>query len=427
MKLESLFVLIFLSPILLARERIVYGNDNRVETFEANKAYQDWAKSTAGMISSIKLLDIGSHYIMPPSSLGKDYRLCDGERFKEQPSPLSCSGFLIGSNLLVTAGHCVRNQKSCEDVSWVFDFKIDAGKSKAKVAVSKDNVYKCSTVIDVKLQGQNFLMRDYALIKLDRNVISSHKERLPLRYRKVGKINDREELVLIGHPSGLPQKISPKGFVYHNESEHYFKTNLDSFGGNSGSAVFNARTGLVEGILVRGATDYIQDHCGTKVNKVDEEDAKKENLGEAVSRITDIDALKDRLRFLQAISLGNTKIVNSILSAWDQEFMLQARDDKGNTALHLAIINGGKDVFDLLIKFAPILDLNVQNYRGETPLHMAAFVNNARAIRTLVKLKVNALIKDNIGDLPSQRTSFLSFRLRSFLRNYERLLRKKIN
>ena len=34
--------------------------------------------------------------------------------------------------------------------------------------------------------------------------------------------------------------------------------NLDTYGGNSGSAVFNAKTGLVEGILVRGEQDYVQ-------------------------------------------------------------------------------------------------------------------------------------------------------------------------
>jgi hypothetical protein len=38
----------------------------------------------------------------------------------------------------------------------------------------------------------------------------------------------------------------------------FFVANLDTYGGNSGSAVFNAATGLVEGILVRGEQDYVQ-------------------------------------------------------------------------------------------------------------------------------------------------------------------------
>ena len=37
----------------------------------------------------------------------------------------------------------------------------------------------------------------------------------------------------------------------------YFVANLDTYGGNSGSAVFNAKTGVIEGILVRGENDYV--------------------------------------------------------------------------------------------------------------------------------------------------------------------------
>jgi hypothetical protein len=37
----------------------------------------------------------------------------------------------------------------------------------------------------------------------------------------------------------------------------FFIANLDTYGGNSGSAVFNEKTGEVEGILVRGETDFI--------------------------------------------------------------------------------------------------------------------------------------------------------------------------
>ncbi len=42
----------------------------------------------------------------------------------------------------------------------------------------------------------------------------------------------------------------------HNDP--WLIANLDTYGGNSGSAVFNA-DGLVEDILVRGARDYVLD------------------------------------------------------------------------------------------------------------------------------------------------------------------------
>ena len=36
-----------------------------------------------------------------------------------------------------------------------------------------------------------------------------------------------------------------------------FTANLDTYGGNSGSPVFNSETHEVEGILVRGDTDFV--------------------------------------------------------------------------------------------------------------------------------------------------------------------------
>ena len=42
-----------------------------------------------------------------------------------------------------------------------------------------------------------------------------------------------------------------------------FMTNLDTFGGNSGSPVYNAKTHKVEGILVRGERDYVPNEDGS--------------------------------------------------------------------------------------------------------------------------------------------------------------------
>jgi V8-like Glu-specific endopeptidase len=61
--------------------------------------------------------------------------------------------------------------------------------------------------------------------------------------------------VVIGHPTGLPTKVSA-GANVRSVNDVYFVANLDTFGGNSGSAVFNAETGEIEGILVRGERDY---------------------------------------------------------------------------------------------------------------------------------------------------------------------------
>jgi hypothetical protein len=50
-----------------------------------------------------------------------------------------------------------------------------------------------------------------------------------------------------------------KPIVLHRPVEPtpaFFVANLDTYGGNSGSPVFNSETHKVEGILVRGETDF---------------------------------------------------------------------------------------------------------------------------------------------------------------------------
>ena len=67
----------------------------------------------------------------------------------------------------------------------------------------------------------------------------------------------------------------------------FFNANLDTYGGNSGSAVFNASTGEVEGILVRGATDYVRNGSCQVSNRI----GNNSGSGESVTKITNIKEL----------------------------------------------------------------------------------------------------------------------------------------
>ena len=48
----------------------------------------------------------------------------------------------------------------------------------------------------------------------------------------------------------------------------FFVCNLDTYGGNSGSPVFNSSTHELEGILVRGETDFIVTENGCRKSNV---------------------------------------------------------------------------------------------------------------------------------------------------------------
>jgi len=77
----------------------------------------------------------------------------------------------------------------------------------------------------------------------------------PAAFRTSGKIRVGDGLTVIGYPAGLPLKVAGGAQVRDIQAQHLV-ANLDTYGGNSGSAVFNSLTGEVEGILVRGELDY---------------------------------------------------------------------------------------------------------------------------------------------------------------------------
>jgi V8-like Glu-specific endopeptidase len=149
-------------------------------------------------------------------------------------------------------------------------------------------------VVQAALDNYN----DFAIIKLDRKVAG----REPLKFRTAGKIADATKLLVIGNPTGLPTKISDGGKVLINSQSNVFVTNLDTFQGNSGSAVFDSTTGQVEGILIQGKTDYVPSISSNPnsclvVNKCDETGKKcnapstynnPEPAGETVFRIAPI-------------------------------------------------------------------------------------------------------------------------------------------
>ncbi len=268
-----------------ANEKVIYGEDNRFDVYASNVSkYVTWAQSTAAKVSNSKLDEYNSsQYILDGKTL-EDQGVCKSERVSQQPTVARCTGFLVSQNLLVTAGHCMRKQSDCDDVSWVFDYKVDF-RDQSEVIVDKENVYKCKKVV---AQAYNDSTKeDYAVVELDRKVTDRDFLNFRIKTGKTGPyINDK--LVVIGHPSGLPTKIADGAWIRTIKS-NYFTANLDTFSGNSGSPVINIYTGEVEGILVRGETDYVFDedkNCKI-VNRV----SNTFDTGEGVTRITIVKGL----------------------------------------------------------------------------------------------------------------------------------------
>ena len=276
-----LFMCVFFVNRADARNKVVYGTDDRQDLYQLDDTtWLRLAQSTAAMIDKKNVTKTwwSSVYTISAETL-QEGGVCSSERFSNQITAANCSGFLLGEDILVTAGHCAQAASDCGDYYWVFDYRYynDEG---GEIKVTPANVYECKEIIHAELD--NYSQNDFAIIRLDRVV----EGRTPLQYRQSGKIADGEQLVVMGHPSGLPLKVASNAWVRDNSDEIFFVTNLDTFGGNSGSAVFNAKTGVVEGILVRGENDYNYDYSSGCQRVYTCQDSSCR--GEDVTRITNL-------------------------------------------------------------------------------------------------------------------------------------------
>lgn len=235
----------FSRPINIS-PKVIYGTDDRMDWFEVeDQRLLTLARSTAGLVdkADVQINNDGTAVVTTSK-----YELCPSEKFSDQEIAPWCSAFLVGPDLMVTAGHCIEYQNNCTDIAVVFGY-ANKTSSNNPALISQNDVYTCKTVIARRETNSS---ADWAVIQLDRPVVG----RASLKIRRTGTVTVNTPLLSIGHPTALPSKITTGGTVLELQ-KRYFKTDLDAFTGSSGSAVFNAQTLEVEGVVSRGKTDYI--------------------------------------------------------------------------------------------------------------------------------------------------------------------------
>lgn len=283
MKILALLIATLMIFSVQAKNKVVYGDDNRLNPADASPMMRELALSTAGMIDPNNLTTKGDMVKISGSTL-EERGICSTAKFSQQISAAMCSGFLVGDDLLITAGHCIKTDSDCKKYKWVFDF-ADNSNGESSIMVKKTSVYGCKKIISRELSSSWGGNNDFAFLRLDRKVT----DRAPLRVRTSGKIPTGEGITVIGHPTGIPTKVSGDAYVRDNDAKNFFSSNLDTFGGNSGSAVFNTETGVVEGILVRGENDYVTQGGCAVPNQCTMDGCR----GEDVTRITSVKKLTD--------------------------------------------------------------------------------------------------------------------------------------
>jgi hypothetical protein len=258
------------------RQRAIYGTDGRKDIRDVTDP--DVLAVADSVVALVEQKDLRraptGRYRLATTSYQEEYELCDAETFANQPLGCFCSGFLVAPDVVATAGHCVRSTIAARRTWFVFGFRM-LDRSKARTEFAARDVYRGAKLLGRQEDDDG---ADWALVQLDRRVVGHS----PLRVRSDGKIADGGGVFVVGHPCGLPAKMAGGATVRSNRRRAYFVANLDTYGGNSGSPVFDRRTKVVEGILVSGETDFV-DTDGCKVSMVCPDEGCR---GEDVSRST---------------------------------------------------------------------------------------------------------------------------------------------
>ena len=236
---------------------VVYGQDDRREVYEhpSDELRRIAQESIVALIPTSRI-DRGSSgvYSLFAFSLKDERGLCEDEPFANQPVAATCSGVLIDDDLVLTAGHCISEQRPCSTFKYVFNYHLDSPNRLA--FIGDEDVYSCRSVALERDASPDDLTPDYAVIQLDRPVEGNHR---PASIRPVTALVEGEPISMIGFGSGLPAKIDAGATVADARSDQrdFFVVNLDAFDGHSGSATFDS-TDRLAGILIGGRVpDYV--------------------------------------------------------------------------------------------------------------------------------------------------------------------------
>lgn len=239
------------------RQKTLYGTDRRIEFFDIQDPIQfTVANSVAALVDSDHYRETSTSYQLSGDTLGAHENLCAGEHFSSEPEIAFCTAFVVGPDLIATAGHCV--PQNLESVRLVFGYRAQrkpqtVNDPQTITEIPKSQVYKISEVVKTKYDGDDTRAIDYAVMRVDRKI----PDHLPLPLDTETGVAVNDQLYVVGFPMGLPMKLADRGIVRRVATEGYFVSNLDTFGGNSGSPVMRAGSLTVEGILVRGNNDFV--------------------------------------------------------------------------------------------------------------------------------------------------------------------------
>lgn len=278
LKAKMTILALLFSPFPLLA--VIYGNNDQSAIDQLSPLERRMSEPVAAMIDAETMENLEEHlpladkiwqvFAIPGGNANGARRLCSDVKFLDELAIGTCSGVLIAPDLLATASHCVlgdSDQDFLNRFRWVFRYHqgeaIDPHNVYRAIAIEKKLIQHVKIFESPELMATNeerkklglaplppdqmdfTPYRDITVVRLDRSVQHIQPAIIDFSAQAIGT-----QLTTIGHPMGLPKKITRNGLVMGKIGDHYLTTTLDAVKGNSGGPVFNADTGALIGLIV---------------------------------------------------------------------------------------------------------------------------------------------------------------------------------
>lgn len=244
--------ILFISLILISQVVFAYyGEDGRKDFFEISDAQTK--KLAEAMLYRVDKHELRGwtfqRYWKIITKKLEDKGICKNEKFSNQDTiRLGCSAVLIGKNKVLTGGNCISDHTCRNDLYyWTFGY-YKKSKEQNFSELHKKNFYKCKEIVK-RVYNPNS-GTSFTIFTLKKDV----KDVEPVKISKK-ELTKEDELIMMGHPTGLPLKIADGAFAI-DQDENFFIANSDIRGETIGTIAFNKKTKELVGLMIYGTYNY---------------------------------------------------------------------------------------------------------------------------------------------------------------------------